>query len=96
MNFIWTRDSSAAADPTRDRNQTDGSCVSCSLCSYEIRLVGKGRPTREFSALCPNCGHRKVYQQAEAHDPKPDAAATRAPEKIQFGKKASLQPISAR
>jgi hypothetical protein len=95
MNFIWTRGSSAA-DTSRDRNRADGSCVSCPMCSYEIRLVGKVRPSREFSARCPNCGHRKVYQQAEARDSNPDAAATGAPGKIQFGKKAPMQSISVR
>jgi hypothetical protein len=95
MNFVWTRDSSAA-DPTRDRNQTDGdSFVSCPSCSYEIHTVGKARLPREFSAPCPNCGHRNVYQQGDAHEPNPDAAAARAPRKIQFGKKAPMQPMSA-
>ena len=94
MSFLWSRER-AAADPTRDRNQTDGSCVSCPLCSGEIRLGGQERVPREFSAECPNCGHRNVYQQTEIHEPNPNAAATKATRKIQFGKKAPMQPILA-
>jgi uncharacterized Zn finger protein (UPF0148 family) len=94
MNFIWTRNSSAA-DPVRAQDQTDGSCVSCPSCSHEIRLVGKARLPREFSVLCPACGHRNVYQQADAHDPRPDAGATRAPAKIHFGKKAPMEWMPA-
>jgi len=46
--------------------------------------------------LCPNCGQRKVYQSAEAHDPKQDAEATKTSRRIQFstGKKKSMQPKS--
>jgi DNA-directed RNA polymerase subunit RPC12/RpoP len=88
MNFIWTR--SLAADAISKPSQTDAS-VSCPMCSCEIPLVGKQRLPREFSALCPNCGHRKVFLQAEVHDPKPDAAATKAPRKNQFGKKTPMQ-----
>jgi ssDNA-binding Zn-finger/Zn-ribbon topoisomerase 1 len=92
MNFMWARNS-AAADPTRDQNQTDGSCVSCPSCSYEIRMAAKARLPREFSVLCPACGHRKMYQQADAHNPTPDPAATKAPVKIHFGKKGPMQSI---
>ena len=93
MNFMWARNSSAA-DSTPARDQTDGACVSCPSCSYEIRLAGKARP-REFSVLCPACGHRKVYQQADAHDPVPVAGETKAPAKIHFGKKAPPESIPA-
>jgi DNA-directed RNA polymerase subunit RPC12/RpoP len=88
MGFLWIRNSSA--DASRERRRSDGSYVRCPTCSCEFPLVGTQRLPKEFSAPCPNCGHRNVYQEAEAHDPKQDADATRTPRKIQFGKKASM------
>lgn len=92
MNFMWARKSSAA-DPKRDQNQTDASCVSCPSCSHEIRMASKAKLPREFSVLCPACGYRKVYQQADAHNPSPEPATTKAPAKIRFGKKGATQSI---
>lgn len=42
---------------------------------------------REFSVLCPNCGERKFYQVAQAHDRKPNAETTQISGRIQFGMK---------
>ena len=74
MGMLWTRKGSA--DVVRDRVLNGGSCVICPLCSWEIPLVGTLRPPGEFSALCPNCGHRNIYQSDDARDPKRDADAT--------------------
>jgi len=92
MSFLWARNS-AGADPAGDQNRADGSCVSCPSCSYEIRMAGKARLPREFSVLCPACGHRKLYQQADARNPSPAPAVTKAPAKTHFGKKGPMQSI---
>jgi predicted RNA-binding Zn-ribbon protein involved in translation (DUF1610 family) len=79
---------------SRKVSQID-TCVRCPTCSWEIPLVGTLRLPREYSVLCPNCGQRKVYQAAQAHDLKQDAEATKTSGRIiQFGTKKAMEPKS--
>ena len=93
MGLLWSRAKSGGAVHNPQRN--DLRCVSCPMCSGEISLVGKQRLPQEFSAQCPNCGHRKVYQSTATHDPMEDAKAHRKPRAIEFGRKPFLQSIRA-
>jgi len=90
MNFIWSRTGSAP-EATANPGENGCSCVRCPMCSCEIPLVGAPHLPSEFSAACPNCGHRNVYLKAAARDVNPAAAAIKATRKIQFGKKIALQ-----
>jgi hypothetical protein len=69
---------------TFQRDQKTRTCVNCPACSYEIRLVSPLRLPGEFSVPCPNCGLRKVYESAEAHDPRPEPEVTKTSGRIQF------------
>jgi DNA-directed RNA polymerase subunit RPC12/RpoP len=62
-------------------------CVSCPACSYEIPLLNTVSLPREFSVLCPNCGSRKLYEFAQAHDRNQEAEATQISGRAQFGMK---------
>ena len=62
-------------------------CVSCPACSCEIPLLNTASLPREFSVLCPNCGSRKFYEFAQAHDRNREAETTRGSGRIQFGMK---------
>jgi transcription elongation factor Elf1 len=61
-----------------------GECVTCPRCSHEISLENALRLPTDFSAMCPNCGHRAVYLSAQTHDPIPYAGAVRAAVGIEF------------
>ena len=88
MGFMWTR--AETAEAARESQRSDGRCVTCPACSCEIAVVGTLRLPREFSVLCPNCGHRNVHLADAAHDPRPGVETTR-PAHIKFGKKAAFQ-----
>jgi endogenous inhibitor of DNA gyrase (YacG/DUF329 family) len=78
------------------RDPKTRSCVSCPTCSHEIPLASTLRLPGVFSVPCPNCGQRKVYQSAEAHDPKQEAEVVKASGPIQFAtrRKRSMRPKS--
>jgi hypothetical protein len=85
MAFMWG--SARSAEAAREQNRIERACVGCRACAFEIPLANtKGLP-REFSLLCPGCGHRGIYQLAQVHAPAEDADATKPPRKSQFGKK---------
>jgi hypothetical protein len=65
-------------------------CVSCPACSYEIPVLSAVSSPREFSVPCPNCGSRKFYEFAQAHDLTREAETTQIPGKVQFGMKHAI------
>ena len=70
--------------------------VSCPACSHEIPLASTPHMRGEFSVPCPNCGQRKMYLWAEAHDAKREAEVIKAAGAIQFatGRKRAMRPKS--
>jgi hypothetical protein len=81
---------------TFERSPREAACVSCSACFFEIPLVNALRLPGEFSVPCPNCGQRKVYRSAEAHDPKSGTEATKTFGRVHFParERTTMQPKS--
>jgi hypothetical protein len=68
---------------------TDG-CVSCPTCAYETSVLKTATLSREFSALCRNCGARKFHLSAEVHDPTQTKETVRLYAKIEFGRRTAI------
>jgi len=60
--------------PILENEQNEGACVRCPGCSYEIFLENTVPLPLEVSVMCPRCGHRHVYQSAEARTATQSAA----------------------
>lgn len=58
--------------------------VTCLTCSLEILLACKAHLPGEISVSCPNCGHRSIYQAADAHDQNASAGPIMSRRQIEF------------
>jgi DNA-directed RNA polymerase subunit RPC12/RpoP len=58
--------------------------VTCPTCSWEILLSCNARPPGEISVSCSNCGHRSIYQAADAHDQNASAGPIMSRRQIEF------------